>query len=88
MEQLLPEVGTHHLPAAFPLRRLMVLIIVPALCLVKGHEQQCEFSPVGQLFGQGAVATHQQRPNQASVDVPFLWDSTDIFIPQKQKYVY
>lgn len=70
--QLLPELGTHHPPAAFPLHHLVVFFVVPALGLVKGHEQQREFSPVRQLFGQGAVATHQQRPNQARVDVPFL----------------
>lgn len=70
--ELLPELGAHHSPAALPLRHLMVLLIVPALRLVKGHEQQCEFPPVCQLLGQGALATHQQRPDQARVDVPFL----------------
>lgn len=70
--ELLLEIWTHHSPAALPLHYFMVLLVVPALGLVKGHKQQCEFPPVCQLFGQGALATHQQRPDQARVDVPFL----------------
>lgn len=40
------EVGVHNSPSAFPLHDLMVLLVVPALRLIKGHEKQCELPHV------------------------------------------
>lgn len=39
-------VGVHQSPSAFPLYYLLVLLKVPALRLIKGHEKQCELPRV------------------------------------------
>lgn len=72
-------VGVHQSPSAFPLHRLLVLLKVPTLRLIEGHEKQCELPRVYQLLSQGALSTHQQRPYQAGVDILFLRDSIVIF---------
>lgn len=68
------EVGVHRSPSVFPLHHLVVLLVVPALRLIEGHEKQRELPRVWYLCGQGALSTHQQRPNQARVDILFLKD--------------
>ena len=59
-------------PFAFPLHHLLVLVVVPALRLIKGHEEQRELPHVGDVFLQSPLSTHQQRPNQSRVNIPFL----------------
>lgn len=38
--------GVHESPSAFPLHRLLVLLKVPTLRLIKGHEKQGELPRV------------------------------------------
>lgn len=57
--EVLLEVGVQNSPSTFPLHHLTILLIVPALRLIKGHEKQCELPHVGQLLVQSALSTHQ-----------------------------
>lgn len=44
--EVLLEVGVQNSPSAFPLHPLVVLLVVPALRLIKGHEKQRELPHV------------------------------------------
>lgn len=46
VEQEFFLVGVHKSSSAFPLHRLLVLLKVPTLRLIKGHEKQCELPRV------------------------------------------
>lgn len=72
--EVIVEVMVHH-PGSFvlPLHYLMVLLVVPALGLIEGHEEEHELPHVHCLPAQSALTTHQQWPNQTRVYI-FLLD--------------
>lgn len=69
--------------SVLPLHDLLVVVVVPALRLIKGHEKQHKLPCVQRLALQRALFTHQQRTNQAGVDVPLLQETF-----KKNNFIY
>lgn len=76
--EVLPEVGVHRSSPALPLDHLTVLLVIPALRFIKGHEKQHELPHLWYLVSQGSLPTHQQGADQTRVDVFFLNDEAKI----------
>lgn len=56
--EVLFEVGIYHSPSVFSLHPLTILLVVPALTLIKGHEEQRELPHVCLLLVHCAFSTH------------------------------